>query len=70
MNRIEERMRELMAPIDQQLMMCDDRNDALMMACAMLQRTREVFDQLLGPEGRMQMFTDYATKRDPEQRTH
>ena len=70
MNKVEERMRELMAPVDQQLMMCDDHADALMMACAMLQRTREVFDQILGPEGRMKMFHDYATKTNPDQRSH
>ena len=70
MKTVEQRMQELMAPVDQQLMMCDDHKDALMMACAMLQRTREVFDQILGPEGRMQMFHDYATKKYPEQRTH
>ena len=70
MNPVEERMRELMAPVDQQLMMCDDHADVLMMACAMLQRTRGVVDQILGPEGRMKMFHDYATKTDPEQRSH
>lgn len=70
MNQVEDRMRELMAPVDQQLMMCDDYKEVLMMACAMLQRTREVFDQILGPEGRMKMFHDYATKTDPEQRSH
>ena len=34
---IEQRMTELMAPVEQQIMMCDDREDLLMMACAMLQ---------------------------------
>ncbi len=70
MSSIEQRMQELMNPIDQQLMMCDDHHDALMMACAMLQRTREIFDQILGPEGRMKMFTDYATKKDVDQPIH
>jgi hypothetical protein len=70
MSSIEQRMQELMDPIDQQLKMCNDSNDALMMACAMLQRTREVFDQILGPEGRMKMFTDYATKTDLKQSFH
>lgn len=56
--RIQQRMSELMAPIDKQLMMCDDHEDQLMIACAMLQRTREVFDQVLGEEGRRKMFKD------------
>lgn len=57
-NPIEQRMAELMAPIDHQLMMCDDREDLLMLACAMLQRVREVFDAELGEEGRRKMFQD------------
>jgi len=32
---IEKRMSELMSPVEQQIMMCDDRQDLLMMACAM-----------------------------------
>jgi hypothetical protein len=52
-------MTELMAPIDQQIMMCDEREDLLMMACAMLQRTNEIFTQELGNDGRNIMFQDY-----------
>ena len=52
MSDIEQRMRELMAPVEQQILMCDDREDQLMMACAMLQRTRELFDYHLGEAGR------------------
>lgn len=63
-------MQELMAPVDRQLRMCGDDHDALMMACAMLQRSREVFDQILGPEGRMKLFTDYAIKKDIGQAIH
>jgi hypothetical protein len=57
-NPIENRMAELMAPIDHQLLMCDDREDLLMLACAMLQRVREVFDRELGEDGRKKMFKD------------
>jgi hypothetical protein len=58
MTPIERRMSELMEPIEQQLMMCDNREDQLMMACAMLQRVRELFDFHLGEEGRKQMLKD------------
>jgi hypothetical protein len=57
---IQNRMAELMGPIDHQLFMCDDREDLLMLSCAMLQRVREVFDQELGEEGRKKMFQDYV----------
>ena len=58
MKEVEQRMSELMAPVDQQLMMCDDTNELLMMACAMLQRSSEIFDQVIGPDGRKKMFKE------------
>jgi hypothetical protein len=58
MTNIEERMSELMQPVDQQLFLCENRNDELMFACAMLQRVREIFDAQLGVEGRKKMFGD------------
>jgi len=59
MSEIQKRMADLMRPIQQQILMCDDREDQLMMACAMLQRTRELFDLHLGEAGRKKMFKDY-----------
>ena len=58
MSDIQDRMAELMQPIDQQIMMCDDREDVLMLACAMLQRVREIFDSQISVEGRKKMFKD------------
>jgi hypothetical protein len=58
MSQIEKRMQELMEPVDQQLMMCDSREDQLMMACAMMQRVKELFDLHLGERGRKIMFKD------------
>ena len=58
MSDVQKRMAELMAPVDQQIMMCDDEKDLLMMACAMMQRTREIFDQTLGEQGRRKMFKE------------
>ena len=58
MKDIEKRMTELIEPIDQQIMMCDDRRDLLMLNCAMLQRVIELFDMLIGEEGRKTMLKD------------
>ena len=55
---VEQRMVELMAPVDRQIMMCDDREDILMMACAMMQRACEIFNNELGEEGRKKMFKE------------
>jgi hypothetical protein len=56
--KVEQRMVELMEPVDRQIMMCDNRDDILMMACAMMQRVREIFDNELGEEGRKKMFKE------------
>jgi hypothetical protein len=40
--------------------MTDDRNEILMLACAMLERSKNIFEAELGVEGRKQMFKDYT----------
>lgn len=57
---VSERMSELVEPIEQQIMMCDSREELLMMACVMLQRTRELFDLEIGVDGRKKMFRDFV----------
>jgi hypothetical protein len=57
-SEVEQRMHELMAPVEQQIMMCDDEKDLLMMACAMMQRTHEIFLNELGEDGARLMYKD------------
>ena len=52
MSNITDRMIELMQPIDQQIMMCDNKNDVLMLACAMLEKTKTILDAQIGVDGR------------------
>jgi hypothetical protein len=59
-DQVRQRMDELMGPIDRQIMMSDSREELLMIACAMMQRTTEIFEAQLGVEGRKQMYKDYA----------
>jgi len=54
----QERMTEIMVLIDRTIALTDDRNELLMLACAMLQRTTEIFEGTLGVEGRKEMFKD------------
>lgn len=56
MSDVQNKMLELMLPIEKQILMCDNDDELLMMACAMLQRTGEIFDQVLGEDGRRKMF--------------
>ena len=45
---VRDRMKELMEPIDQQIMMTDDREEMLMIACVMLARSKEILINELG----------------------
>jgi len=58
MTDIQARMRELCKPIEQQILMCDDREDILMMACAMLQHVKTMMDSQIGIEGRKQILQE------------
>lgn len=49
-----------MVIIDESIVRLETREDQLMLACAMLQRTKEIFDATLGEEGRKQMFKDMS----------
>ena len=60
MSDIRNRMAELMEPIDKQIMMCDNKEDLIMLACAMLTSVRMIFDQELGKKARIQLFKDYT----------
>ena len=57
---IQQRMAEMMIPIDNQIQTCESRNDLLMLNCAMLQRVKEIFDITLGEDGRKKMFGDFV----------
>jgi hypothetical protein len=56
MNNIQQRMAEIMELIDGSIQLTDDREELIMLACAMLQRTREIFDSTIGVEGRNTML--------------
>jgi hypothetical protein len=44
--------------IDTSIQLTDDQNDMLMLACGMMQRTNEIFTQILGEEGRKLMYKE------------
>lgn len=59
---VREKMQELMDPIDQQIMMTDDRNEMLMIACAMLHRSKEIFYNELGRRATEEIFVRTITE--------
>ena len=59
-NNIAAKMTELIKPIDEAIMMCDSREDVLMMASVMMIRLKDIFDTQIGIKGRKQMFKDFS----------
>lgn len=60
MTDLQKRMAELMEPINRQLMMCDDYQEQLMLASAMLVTVKDIYDLYLTPGGRKEMFRTYV----------
>ena len=58
MNNVAKRMQELMVLVDKSLMLTDNENEKLMLACAMMQRTNEIFEEILGEQGRKSMYKE------------
>jgi hypothetical protein len=58
MNNVAKRMQELMVLVDKSLMLTDNDNERLMLACAMMQRTNEIFEEILGEQGRKSMYKE------------
>lgn len=52
------RMAELMIPIDNAIMMTDDRSDLMMLASAMLASSRQIFITNLGVAGTRLLFQE------------
>ena len=58
MNTVNKRMQELMVLVDKSLLLTDNDNERLMLACAMMQRTNEIFEEILGEQGRKSMYKE------------
>ena len=57
-DRIRVRMSELVRPIDEAILMCDDREEILMLASVMQVRLKDIYDTQIGVSGRKTMFKD------------
>jgi hypothetical protein len=57
-DKIRVRMSELVRPIDEAILMCDDREEILMLASLMQVRLKDIYDTQIGVQGRKTMFKD------------
>lgn len=56
----EKRMKELMAPIDMQIMMCDDVQDLFALASIMMVTSKNIFREHLGARHTAEMLEKIA----------
>jgi hypothetical protein len=61
-----ERMKEIMRPIDRQIMLCDDRNDLFLLASAMMITSKNIFKNFLGKEGALEILEKVIKDLDDE----
>lgn len=59
-NEINNKLSELMEPINRQIMMCDDVNDLLILSFAMMNRSKEIIDKQLGEKRRRELFREHV----------
>ena len=54
---LRKRKAELMAPLEMQIMMCDDKNEVLILAAAMAERAYSIFKEHYGRESAVKLIS-------------
>jgi|TARA_B110000037_G_C17057059_1_gene480255 hypothetical protein len=60
-DNVQERMMELCEPIDETIMSLTNHEDALMLACAMLEKVKTILDAQIGVKGRYEIIASANT---------
>jgi hypothetical protein len=55
-HNLRKRKAELMAPLEMQIMMCDDKNEILILAAAMAERAYAIFKEQYGRDGAIKLI--------------
>jgi len=58
-----ERITELMAPVDEQITLCESGNEQIMLACGMMQRVKEILEHHLGKEESKKLLKEYVNEQ-------
>lgn len=57
---INQRSKKLTEHIDKQIMMCDDKNDLMILSFSMLNRSKDILDKIFGSEKRKTFFKEHT----------
>ena len=66
-HNLRKRKKELMAPLEMQIMMTDDKNEVLLLAAAMAERGYAIFKEQYGRDGAIRLINtmiDIVDERD------
>ena len=58
-----DKITELMKPIDEQITICENSNEQVMLACGMMQRVKEILEHHLGNEGATKILKEYVNNK-------
>ena len=56
---VQRRMEKMMQPCEEAILMADDEKDLLALASAMLSKSKNIFDNILGETNRKVLFKNY-----------
>lgn len=56
---VKRRMEKMIQPCEEAILMADDEKDLLALACAMMTKSKTIFDNILGETHRKTMFRSY-----------
>lgn len=57
---VKRRMEKMIQPCEEAILMADDEKDLLALACAMMTKSKTIFDAVLGENNRKTMFRSYS----------
>lgn len=60
MHPLDQKVTELMIPVQRQIMMCDDDQELLIFCFGMLNKCKDILDNTLGEEKRKQLFKEHS----------
>lgn len=56
---VKRRMEKMIQPCEEAILMADDEKDLLALACAMMTKSKTIFDNILGETNRKVLFKNY-----------
>ena len=60
MHPIDKKLLELMEPVEQQIMLCDEQQELVLLALGLMNKSRDILDNTLGESKRRELFKEHS----------